>query len=193
MRLLFGLGNPGNRYNFTRHNVGFLVLDFIANQLKYSFLPGRGDYLFCEASIADTEVMLVKPTTYMNHSGLAVKQACEFFETDIEQIIIVYDDFNIDFGRLRFRSKGAGGGHRGMESVIYHLQSEQVKRLRVGIGNEFENSIDFVLSGFSEEEKKGLPLLLKAAMEGLTTYIKDGIEKSMNYYNRNVLVFPDIN
>lgn len=193
MRLIFGLGNPGNRYIFTRHNIGFFALDFIASQFKIPFQPGKGDYLFCEVAIANTAVILIKPTTYMNHSGLAVQQACEFFAAELDQILVIYDDFYLDFGQLRFRNKGSAGGHNGIESVIYHLQSELIGRLRIGIGNEFEDSVDFVLSEFLEEEKKELPQLMKATMEGVTICIKDGMEKAMNHYNRNVFIDPNTN
>ncbi len=193
VRLLFGLGNPGNRYILTRHNIGFLILDFIANQYKIPFQPGKGDYLFCHASIADTDVVLIKPTTYMNRSGLAVQQACDFFTEGIDQILLIYDDFNLDFGQLRFRKKGSAGGHNGIESVIYHLESDEIKRLRIGIGCEFTDSVGYVLSQFNEDEKEELPLLMKAAMEGITICVKDGIEKAMNHYNRNVLIDPNTN
>ncbi len=187
MRALIGLGNPGRQYALTRHNIGFIFLDFIQQKHNIPFNPGKGDYYFAETGIAQEDVLLVKPVTYMNRSGLAVAQALEHFDLLPEDVLIIYDDFHLPFGVLRFRARGSAGGHNGMESVIYHLQSEEIRRLRIGVGQPVEDDVDFVLSNFTEKEQEALPDILKATYDGIKTWLKYGMNEAMNRYNRQVL------
>jgi len=187
VRALIGLGNPGRQYALTRHNIGFIFLDFIQKEHNILFRPGKGDYYFAETGIAQEDVLLVKPVTFMNRSGLAVIQVLEHFNIQPKDVLIVYDDFHLPFGVLRFRPKGSAGGHKGMESIIYYLQNEAVERLRIGIGQPDTKEADFVLSNFTEEEQGVLPDILKAAYDGIETWLKFGINAAMNRYNRQVL------
>jgi PTH1 family peptidyl-tRNA hydrolase len=187
LRAIIGLGNPGKRYFLTRHNIGFLFLDYLQSRLNIPFSPGKGDYFFCETTMSGLPVMLVKPTTYMNLSGIAVVQLLEKFPIDITDILIVYDDFHLPFGELRFRSKGSSGGHNGINSIISELQSEKFARLKIGIGSNFENSVEFVLSKFSKLEKRELEPLMQYAYDAVNIWLNEDIDTAMNKFNRNVL------
>lgn len=186
MRAIIGLGNPGRSYRLTRHNIGFILLDYIQKFLNLSFRPGKGDYYIADSEIAGIPVLLVKPTTYMNLSGNAVKQLLENYPLAIDDLFIVYDDFHLPFGELRFRVKGSSGGHKGIDSIIFHLQSEDFTRLKIGIGSPFENAVDFVLSKFEPDEKKRLEELMQKSFEAITIWLMYGLEKAMNQFNRNL-------
>jgi PTH1 family peptidyl-tRNA hydrolase len=154
---------------------------------RQSFLPGKGGYFFCETIRANQPVILVKPTTYMNRSGIAVKQALQYFDIKPAKMLVVCDDFHIDFGVLRFRKKGSDGGHNGLRSIIYHLESQLFNRLRFGIGHPGNDSVDFVLSDFDKNEQDELGFLFEKSREGIDDWIEYGIEEAMNKYNRNFL------
>ncbi len=186
MRALIGLGNPGRRYQNTRHNAGFLFLDYLNGKFNIPFSPGKGDYYFSEVSSGQQEVVLIKPTTYVNNSGLAVRQVMEYFSILQEDLIIIYDDFHLPFGTLRFRAKGSDAGHNGIKSIIYELESELFSRLKIGTGGAFNDAVDFVLSDFSEKETEQLETLFKTALPGVESWIEYGIDRAMNLYNRNL-------
>ncbi len=170
MKAVVGLGNPGPEYALTRHNLGFMVVDLLAQRWGARWRPGRGDYWEAEG-----EALLVKPTTFMNLSGIAVRQLAERYGLEPEEILVIVDDVNLPFGRLRLRTKGSSGGHRGLESIIFHLGTENFPRLRVGIGPKPEglSLADFVLSEFTEEERKNLPKVLEAAAQGAELWLRD--------------------
>jgi peptidyl-tRNA hydrolase, PTH1 family len=193
VHVIFGLGNPGRRYHLTRHNVGFILLDFIQSQLNIPFRPGKGDYHFCAIELAGQPVVMVKPMTYMNRSGLAVQQVLDHFDLTINECLIIYDDFNLPFGELRFRARGQSGGHKGIESVIYHALTEQFDRLKIGIGHVPADAIDFVLSKFEADELAQLEEFMLNAHQAILTYLEYGIEKAMNQFNRNILKAEDRN
>jgi len=187
LRTLIGLGNPGKRYFLTRHNIGFLFLDYIQSRLNIPFSPGKGDYYLCEVTLSGFPVLLVKPTTFMNLSGMAVAQLLERYSIEIDDLLIVYDDFHLPFGELRFRSRGSSGGHNGINSIISQLQTDNFARLKMGIGSDFEDSVDFVLSKFSKLEEKQLEPLMQFAYDALDIWLNKGIDNAMNQFNRNVL------
>jgi PTH1 family peptidyl-tRNA hydrolase len=187
VRVIFGLGNPGRKYQLTRHNIGYLFLDYIQSITKIPFSPGKGDYYFGRTEISDTPLLLIKPTTYMNLSGRAVLQVIEMFEIDIEDIIVVYDDYHLPFGTIRIRPRGSSGGHNGINSIIEHLETDEFDRLKIGIGTQFENSVDFVLSKFDKTELNQLEPLMRNAYKALNEWLINGINSAMNKYNRNVL------
>lgn len=189
MYLIVGLGNPGPQYATTRHNVGFMVIDEIARRHKLTFTAGRGRFLFCRYRHAGEDVCLLKPTSFMNHSGAAVVRAVNMWAVQLEHVRVVYDDFQLPFGTLRFRKKGSAGGHNGMASIITQLRSENFPRLRVGIGTgkPIADSVNFVLSSFSESEMERLPKFLEIAADALETSLSQGLDRAMNLYNRNVL------
>jgi PTH1 family peptidyl-tRNA hydrolase len=184
---IFGLGNPGGSYSMNRHNVGFMLIDRMAAQKKGSFSPGKGPFYYHESRRFGKSVVLIKPTTYMNRSGVAVKHALRFFDIELENMIVLYDDFHLDLGMLRFRKRGSDGGHNGIKSIIYQLESETFNRLRFGIGDPSRNSVDHVLSDFKKTEEEHLELLFDKAVEGVDVWLQSGIDEAMNKFNRNFL------
>jgi len=185
LRVIFGLGNPGRSYQLTRHNAGFLLLDYIQDQYNIPFRPGKGDYYFCDLRISGERVFLVKPTTFMNNSGLAVNQFLNYFKVDIDDAIIAYDDYHLPLGTLRFRNNGSAGGHNGIKSIIAHLGSQEFNRLKIGIGDQFKDPVSFVLSKFAKKELTVLEEILPEAYNGINLWLTSGINQAMNEYNRS--------
>jgi peptidyl-tRNA hydrolase, PTH1 family len=188
MHLIVGLGNPGRQYEYTRHNIGFLVVDRLAASLKATFRPAKGEYWFASCSLNGLDVVLMKPTTYMNNSGIAVQQFIETHALPLEQLLVVCDDFQLPLGSLRIRTNGSDGGHNGLSSIIYHVQSEDIPRMRCGIGSAHLPAdktlmADFVLSEFEEDEKEIVGTMSQQAEEACMLFITDGIVKAMNQYN----------
>jgi len=184
---LIGLGNPGKRYENTRHNIGYLIVDQFADFENIPFKSGKGDYYYKVVRVGGENVIVCKPTTYMNRSGIAVRQLVDYFSIDTEKLLIVCDDFNLDFGTLRYRVKGSDGGHKGLKSIIYHLQTEEFCRLRFGIGDIFANAESYVLNNFSKRENQHLNDLLPVCSQSIETWLESGIENTMNKYNRNFI------
>jgi PTH1 family peptidyl-tRNA hydrolase len=179
--LIVGLGNPGSRYANTRHNVGFKVVERLAERLRLSFRAGKGDYLIASGAA----ILLMKPLTFMNNSGLAVRHAADYFGLECLRILIVHDDHQLPLGKLRLRAGGSDGGHNGLASVIQHLGTPEIPRLRLGISAEFEKGemADYVLSAFSKEEQKRLPEIYDRAVEAALSFINDGAQQAMNKFN----------
>ena len=183
-RLIVGLGNPGARYTGTRHNLGFEVVSELADRRRL-----RLGSLECNALVAETEsVVLAAPQTYMNRSGFACRCLVQRRGLDLEQLLIVYDDVALPFGRMRMRPTGGPGGHRGMESIIHSLQSERIARLRLGVGpaeadSESTDLVDYVLSTFSAAEADELPALVRRAADACEVWLREGIEAAMNRFN----------
>ncbi len=184
MHVVFGLGNPGKRYLNTRHNIGFILLDYVQSVYKIPFKAGKGDYYFMQFRLNDHDVIFVKPTTYMNLSGIAIRQVLEYFSVGVENILVVLDDFQLPLGTIRFRKKGSSGGHNGLKSIIAELGTESFARLRIGIGDHFEDAVDYVLSDFCKEEIERLKQILPNAHQGIVVWMKEGIEQAMNQFNR---------
>ena len=192
-----GLGNPGARYFNTRHNIGFITIDRLAEFFKIESFMMEDHYLYAIAEYNGKNIALLKPLTYMNLSGKAVKVFCEKYSIKNENTLIIYDDINLDFGVLRMRSSGSDGGQNGIKSVIYEMQSEEIPRLRIGVWNddEFEktkiedgyNLAEFVLSDFVEEEMNNLDKITEAAKDAVLLYADKGIKEAMNKYNKRVL------
>jgi PTH1 family peptidyl-tRNA hydrolase len=181
---IVGLGNPGRRYLQTRHNIGFLTIDFLLEDYKIPLQAGKGDYYYSELEIAGKRIIVVKPTTFMNRSGIAVRQVTKYFPVHNSEILVIYDDFNLPFGTLRFRKQGSDGGHNGIRSIINELGTDFFNRLRFGIGNDFVDSVKFVLSKFSRQEKVKLRELIQTAVEGVVCWSENGIDHAMNKYNQ---------
>ncbi|MCG3120390.1 MAG: Peptidyl-tRNA hydrolase [bacterium] len=180
--LIVGLGNPGTRYAGTRHNIGFKVAESLAERLHLSFRAGKGDYLIATGV---GETMLLKPLTYMNNSGMAVRHAVDYFDLAHERVLIVFDDYQLPLGKLRLRASGSDGGHNGMASVIQHLGTPAVPRLRLGISSEFEKGemANYVLSTFSKAEQKLLPEIYDRAVEAVLCFVSQGMQQAMNKFN----------
>lgn len=154
MRVIFGIGNPGRRYERNRHNAGFLFLNFYAAKNSLEFLPSKGDYFKAAGSIANSQFVLIKPTTYVNNSGIAAKQIVDEYNIQADNFLTICDDTNLDIGTPRLRLSGGDGGHNGLASVIYNLNSNNFSRIRIGVGKGLAEGslVDYVLSDFNDEE-----------------------------------------
>ncbi len=173
-------------YRWTRHNIGYLIVDKIAAQEHITYVPGKGKYLVGKLEKGGEEIFLLKPLTYMNLSGIPVVDAQKTLEVELENLIVILDDINLPFGQLRLRRAGTDGGHNGLSSIIYHLVSEEFPRLRIGIGRpEAEIPLsEYVLLDFSDEEKEGLPAIIENAATCIDVWRREGIEAAMNIANR---------
>jgi peptidyl-tRNA hydrolase, PTH1 family len=183
--LFVGLGNPGRTYQKTRHNLGFMVLDRLAERWNERFKPGFGPYDFLQANVAGGKILLAKPTTFMNRSGVAVQDAVRRYEVPLSNLIVVCDDFNLSLGAIRLRLKGSDGGHNGLASVIQSLGTSDFNRLRLGIGLQPRvDAIDYVLSRFPRKEQAAVETLVEDGADALIAAAENGIDWAMNRYNR---------
>ena len=183
MKLIVGLGNPENKYSLTKHNFGFWVIDRLVQQRSLKYKAGKGEYLLAK----DGDSIFVKPMTYVNNSGIAIKQIIDYYNgISIDDIIVVYDDIDISLGNIKFRPNGHAGGHNGIKSIIYHLDSMDWDRLKIGIATD-ENmrpSEKYVLRPFSAKYSDLIDLVIKRALDGIEYYLEHGIDKTMNKYNK---------
>ncbi len=186
MFLLVGLGNPGIRYAHTRHNAGFWVVDELAFRGKVKFKDIKCNAFIVETVLAGENVLLAKPLTFMNRSGLAVKALLEHFALGIEELLVIYDDMDLPPGRLRLRPGGGSGGHKGMASIIAQLGSEDFFRLRLGVGRgpgNFSDEADFLLTPLTSGEMERMHELVLTAADAAEVFLTGGIEQAMNRYN----------
>lgn len=188
MYTIVGLGNPGSEYEGTRHNVGFTVVDAICEKLGVAIKPGKGEYVQALVSFGGGRVLLIKPMTYMNNSGVAVRQIMEKFDFRMQELLIVYDDFHLPLGTVRIRIKGTDGGHNGMASIIYQLESNEIARIRCGIGGETlpQDKLkmsSYVLSPFEKSERGQVRSLIERARDAALVAISEGIPTAMNRFN----------
>jgi PTH1 family peptidyl-tRNA hydrolase len=188
MIFIVGLGNPGEKYRQTRHNIGFVIVDaFLKQQASYSsFLKFNSE--ISRLIYSQNELLLLKPLTYMNNSGKPVASAISFYSQDntaTGKMIVIHDDIDIEFGKIRLKRGGGTGGHNGLESIAGHIGNSDFDRLRFGLGRPpgSKEPADFVLSNFSRAEKKELEELVSIAIDALDDYIKNGIDYAMNKYN----------
>lgn len=185
LRAIVGLGNPGERYSSTRHNIGFLVVDELALRERVYWRAKEKEYLETVISGSGYEVSLIKPTIYMNDSGYAIKNFLERTPVPIENLLIILDDVNLPLGKLRFRKKGSDGGHNGLASTIHHLGSEFFPRLRLGIGppSKVTDLLEFVLGRFADEEQLLVQDMVAEAVEVSKLFIAEGSDAAMNLSN----------
>ena len=184
MKLIVGLGNPGKKYEGTRHNMGFMAIDLLSDQAQidvdkevFHGLMGRG-------KIYDEDVILFKPTTFMNLSGTAVQEVVRYFKIALEDTVIVYDDMALAPGVIRLRKEGSSGGHKGMQNIIDCLSTEQIKRIRIGIGEPGDNdNIDYVLSKPLKDEMPVIEEAIANAVRALKEMLKSDFDRAMNKYN----------
>ena len=184
--LIVGLGNPGDKYAATRHNVGFLTVERLAQQEKLDIKKIKFKSLICDMVLEGKRCMLMKPSTFMNNSGEAVGECARFYNIAPEHIIVIYDDINFDPGIMRIRKQGSDGGHNGMKSIIYHLNSNAFPRIRIGIGAKPHpdyDLADWVLSKFSEQEVKALEPAIDNACDAIRLIVGGKIDEAMNRYN----------
>ena len=189
---MVGLGNPGLKYEFTRHNIGFRIVDSLAQQIEIEFKKVKSYYsLISRGMINNHKVILIKPQIFMNLSGRAVSKVVSYYKIPLQNILIVYDDLNLELGQVRIRKKGSAGGHKGMESIIQYLNSEDVPRLRIGICNPSVNfnfdCVSYVLSNFNNEEKDKVREVMQLSTDAIKTITEDGFEKAMRKYNRKLI------
>ena len=185
MNLITGLGNVGTKYTFTRHNAGFMAVDFLALNSGEKFKENsKLKSLITKIKINNEDTILVKPTTYMNLSGEAIRAVIDYYKIEIENTLVVYDDLSLDLGKIRFRGSGSDGGHNGIKSVIQHLGTNKFTRLKIGIGPQPGiPSEAFVLQNFGQEQLSDLKKVIQTSAEAIEYYFANGIEKTQNKYN----------
>ena len=183
--LIIGLGNIGDEYADTRHNIGFIVADALAFSLKSAFSTDRHASV-AKGSLKGRQIVIIKPSTYMNLSGKAIRYWMQKEDIPIENILIIVDDLALPSGSLRLRSKGSDGGHNGLISIIEYLESSDFARLRMGIGNDFAKGyqVEYVLSRWTKEEEKILLPAIDRSVEIIKSFILIGIERTMNLFNK---------
>ena len=188
LRLVVGLGNPGHRYENTRHNVGYLVIDALARRHRMNLR--RATKFRAEVAsghIDDMPLLLAKPITYMNESGYAVARLVRFYRIPLAQLLVVCDDLDLPFGTLRLRPEGSSGGNGGLKSIIRELGSEGFPRLRVGVGRPAQSAVSHVLGPFPPDQARVLPTLIETAADAVIAVLHDGTVAAMNRFNRNWL------
>lgn len=191
--MVIGLGNPGIEYEHTRHNVGFLVIDTLSRKLQIRLRSGRGEYFIGVGKYGQAEIGLAKPTTYMNQSGIAVREIVLRYGIAFSNLLVVYDDVNLPLGKIRLRAKGSDGGHRGIASIIYHLLSNEFPRLRCGVDTphplleetreeKAQRMYEFVLSPFRSDESDIAQKMIEQGSEAVLCYVSDGIDVAMSRF-----------
>ena len=184
MKLIVGLGNPGKKYEHTRHNMGFDTVDLFAELAKIDIDKEAFKGLVGRGKVFDEDVYLLKPQTFMNLSGESVREIVNYFKIDINDVIIIYDDMALEPGKIRLRASGSSGGHKGMQNIIDQLGTEEIKRIRIGIGESTDDTIDYVLSKPLKEERPLIDEAIKNAVEALKEILKNNFEKAMTNFNR---------
>ena len=184
--IIVGLGNPGGEYEATRHNAGFIVIDMLAEECSCAVTKIKFKSLYGTAQIGDKKCILMKPQTYMNNSGEAVRDAAAFYKVPAERIIVVSDDISLDVGKLRIKRKGSDGGHNGLKSIIYQLQSDNFARIKMGVGKKPHPEYDlaaWVLSRFKNDEVEPLKSAAKNACDAIKLIVGEKIDMAMNKFN----------
>ena len=187
MKLIVGLGNPGKEYEKTRHNSGFMAIERLADKLGVSITTSKWNALIANTNIAGQGVVLMKPLTYMNESGNAVIQAVHFYKLDPSDILIIHDDMDLPTGSLRIRKKGSSGGQKGMKSIIAHVGTDDISRIRIGVGHSRRGSHDevpdWVLSPVPKSEQEVFQTAVAAAAEAAYAWVSEPIDQVMSKYN----------
>jgi PTH1 family peptidyl-tRNA hydrolase len=192
MQIIIGLGNPSAKYSNTWHNLGFMAVDKFAIRNDLNFKAGKGKYYSASGFVNFKKVIIVKPVTYMNLSGTVVKEILAYYDADISDVLIVYDDINLDIGSVRIRKSGTAGGHNGIKSIINALGTNEFPRLRIGFRTNVFASIldknpdvlpDVVLSRIPEKMNKEIEISLEKSIDSIEMLLEKGIDKAMNYFN----------
>lgn len=194
MKLICGLGNPGTRYDGTRHNIGFAIVDALARRFNAEFRSGKGDYLFAKITHNGIDALLQKPMTYMNLSGKAVQQALAFYKISVGDLLVICDDVNLPLGAVRLRPDGSDGGQNGLKDIIQQLGRNSFARLRFGVGapkhrGELSN---YVLSKFAAEETPIVQEMIEHSVEATLSFIEHGISIAMTRFNRSPKPAPPV-
>lgn len=185
MKLIVGLGNPGIRYQFSRHNIGFLVLDALAKEQNIEISKKRFSSCFGKGNISRVTVLMAKPLTFMNLSGISVKELLGFFKIDLENLIIIHDDLDLPLGSIRIKAGGGHGGHKGLISIIDNLSGPEFIRIRLGIGKPSSKEMveRYVLEHFTDDERKILPDIIARACDAVVEVISSGTQSAMCKFN----------
>jgi PTH1 family peptidyl-tRNA hydrolase len=185
MWAIFGLGNPGRKYLRTRHNIGFMVIEELAKKYHID-LKEKDKYRIGKGSIDGHKVILIEPLLYMNRSGSVVNEILDKFNIPLERILVIYDDLDMDTGKIRIRSKGSSGGHKGIESIIQNISSKGFLRLKIGIGRDMDiKPEDYVLKKFKKDEVPIIKKAIEKASEAIVSILTEGVERAMNKFNTN--------
>lgn len=185
--LVLGLGNIGERYETTRHNLGFKVVRRLIETQRFQYEPGTAEYDWATGEIGPAKIILAMPNTYMNRSGIAARALLQQYELEPARMLVVVDDFNLPLGRLRIRGSGSEGGHNGLASIIEELETEDFPRLRMGIGPlpEGADQSDFVLGEFKQNELESVEKMIATASDAVLFYLEHGLDEAMSQYNQN--------
>lgn len=183
MKLIVGLGNPGKKYEHTRHNMGFDVVDLFSELAQIDIDKEAFKGLVGRGKVFDEDVYLLKPQTFMNLSGESVREIVSYFKIPKEDIIVIYDDLDLEPGKIRLRLSGSSGGHRGIQNIIEQLGTENIKRIRIGIGKSTYDTIDYVLGKPLKEEQVLIDEAIKKAVDALKEILKNNFDSAMNKYN----------
>lgn len=185
MKIIVGLGNPTAQYNGTRHNVGFSVIDELAEKYNISMDGKKHKAIYGKGMIEGQKVILAMPQTYMNLSGESVRELCDYYKVAPEDVIVIYDDIDLDVGKLRIRKKGSAGGHNGMKNIIKHLGTEGFPRVRVGVGEKpkYMDLADYVLSRFKKEELEDIREGCTNACRAVAMMLAEDVDAAMNVFN----------
>jgi len=184
--LVVGLGNPGDKYDGTRHNAGFLAVDALADQGRFAVTRIKFKALTAQADVGGQGALVMKPATYMNLSGEAVGEAARFYKTAPDHVLVISDDVDLPLGKLRIRTGGSAGGHNGLKSIIQHLGTDQFPRIKIGVGGKPHpdyDMADWVLGRLQGEDRKVMEDAAKRAAEAVACYLEDGPQRAMNRYN----------
>lgn len=186
MYIIAGLGNPGKEYAHTRHNVGFEVIDILADRMGIEVEEKKHKALCGKGILEGEKVILLKPQTYMNLSGESVRAAADFYKAEPENILVIYDDISLEPGQLRLRGKGSAGGHNGIKNIIAHLGTQEFPRIKVGVGDKPKGMdlADYVLGRFSKEDQAKMDASFKDAADAAAMILSQGMEPAMNHFNK---------
>lgn len=188
MYLIVGLGNPGNEYKETRHNVGFDAVDLLGKRNFIDINKVKFNAVYGEGNIFGKKVFLIKPTTYMNLSGQAIKEFADYYKVQSKNIIVIADDIDIPFSSIRIRRNGSGGSHNGLKSVVNSLNTREFPRIKIGVGqkNPKQSLVSFVMGKFSKDERIDIDSAIEISAKATEIIIKDGIDVAMNEYNNHI-------
>lgn len=183
MFLVVGLGNPGDKYDGTRHNIGFETIDYISSKYNIDVTRVKFKGIIGEGFIGGEKVILLKPTTYMNLSGESVREAMNFYKLTEEDIVIIYDDISLEVGKIRIREKGSAGGHNGIKSIISNINTDVFPRIKIGVGQPTGDLVSHVLGRFSKEEAEDLKEVIEVSSKAVEIIMKSGTKDAMNKLN----------
>lgn len=190
MYFIVGLGNPGDKYENTRHNMGFLTIDYLSRKFDIKVKKLKFKSLYGQGEISGQKVMIIKPQTYMNSSGEAIRELRNYYNFDMDKLIVIVDDIDINFGTIRIKAKGSSGSHNGMKSIIYNLVDDSFPRIKIAVGKkpEYMDLANFVLSGFTEKEVEIIRDEIALASDAVEMILDSGVEKAMNKFNSIKLI-----